>query len=253
MAYSFRRDPRLVPLEPYYPSGEIAILQEEKKMLKKQADDLYIYKEHLKKELEKSKELKQQIAKELENKIAENIKNIEKIKSNEITINTYKEYYLSEKRKLNDTLNEYKVSAEKKYKNLDKQYTTLENDYYILKDKYNTLEKEHKDIDISKNTINTKNFCARLCYNGKKCKRYDCKFAHSTDELDICPQGERCDKKKCIYVLHSEIGRMLFREHYRGKDDALCSEYDKYNSCYNANCNKIHFDFNTRYESLKKQ
>lgn len=245
------RDPRLAPpMEPSYPAGEIAVLQEEKRVLKRQADDLYIYKQHLKKELDKSKQVNENISKELEKVIAENTKNIDKLKDTEKYIDSYREQYHKLKRKMDEKLIECDVSDEKRYKYLNEQFDTLKNDYCNLKDKYDNLKKEYNSI-INTSSINykhktpSKNYRARLCYHNKKCKTKECKFAHSIDEIQICPLGEECDRATCAFILHSEIGRMLFREYYRGKEEAICRDYDNYNACNNSGCNKIHYDFKT--------
>lgn len=246
---AFNRDPRLFPIEPSYPQGEIALLIKEKKELKKQADELYIYKEHLKKELEKSKQASAQMSIELENAIAENTKNIEKMKEAEKSADYHSNKYRSLKRKFDDEINEIEISADKKYNNLDDNYNDLMLDYKTLSANYDDLKKEFEFINYKKMNhkmnYKTVHINARLCYHYKTCYADKCLFAHSIDDLRICPDGEKCSKQFCAYLLHSEINRMLFCEYYRGKDEALCRDYELYDDCINSNCSKIHYDFKT--------
>ena len=138
----------------------------EKKELKKQADDLYIYKEHLKKELEKSKQATAQMSIELENAIVENTKNIEKLKEAEKAADYHSNKYRSLKRKIDDEINNIVVSAEKRYKDLLM-------DYKILSTNYDDLQKEFEYINYNKMNykMNYKIIYvrARLCYHYKKC------------------------------------------------------------------------------------
>ena len=236
---AFNRDPRLFPITPSYPQMDNALLIKEKKELKKQADELYFYKEHLKKEIEQSKQTTEQMSIQLENVIVENTKNIEKLKEAEKSADYHSNKYHSLKRKIDDEINEIELSADKKYNKLDDKYRDLMMDYKTLCANYDDLQKEFESIKCKKSHF--KNVKARLCYYSKKCKRDECMYAHSIDELTICPKGNTCHQDGCNYIIHSDIGRVMFRGFYGGKEEALCRDFDKFNACAYNICNKIHY------------
>jgi hypothetical protein len=89
--------------------------------------------------------------------------------------------------------------------------------------------------------------CKRLCYESNMClahKHKRCAFAHSVEELIVCPYGKTCKIKiRCGYMLHSEDERDILTESVKsGKKEAiLCKEYDLSKTCKTGdNCRKIH-------------
>lgn len=221
------RDPRLeLHHEPSYAPGEraeIEVLRAEKRELKMQADALYSYKEHLKQELEKSKGTVAKLKKDLEIANAEKEINLEKL--DEITKD--KSYYYE------------------RYHSLKRKMEEQKEDDNRFRIKYDDLEVEFQEYR-NKYAGKAKSQFARLCYNGTKCHRRDCTYAHSVQELALCPKGKSCTIDCCPYFIHTETGRMLFTEYYCGKDHVFCRDFDVYNTCAYHECNKIHYDSKTK-------
>jgi myosin heavy subunit len=87
----------------------------------------------------------------------------------------------------------------------------------------------------------------RFCYfGGEKCRqmRKHCDFAHSVNELEVCPRGKRCTTMHCGYMIHSEDERtkLFMSIQSSGKTETLCREYDRNRTCEaGSQCTKIHF------------
>jgi hypothetical protein len=122
-------------------------------------------------------------------------------------------------------------SPEKRYKDETQQDEKLKN----LTPKEDTKDKKPKK------SFNNK---AKLCYY-HKCTNPTCEYAHSIDDLAICPNGENCKRRNmCPYTLHSELGRSLFRGVYKGKHESICKSFYLQNHCNTyPNCNQIHYNF----------
>lgn len=88
--------------------------------------------------------------------------------------------------------------------------------------------------------------CKRICYFGEKCNRDKCTFAHSIDNLMMCPNNISCSSKmRCGYMIHSHEERMhLYMLVQSGsKKVILCEEFDKNKTCKDGSqCFKIHKD-----------
>jgi len=138
-------------------------------------------------------------------------------------------------------------SLKRKNKQLEDDCESINIKYKIFKGMIERLR--HKNTDIKYNPID-KYIKKIFCYRGHCCTFDKCTFAHSINELVICPYGDYCNNKAfCGFMLHNEQDRAsLFIEiSLNCKLECLCEEFHKTNNCqFGILCRKIHWCVNSR-------